>query len=102
MRPMAARLASGCTGPAERHLDEFDSGILRALRGAGAGAVPASPAIAEGLPALVGDRDRVLQLDEAATGMRDRRLDRDHHAGLKRQVPIKGRIGNWPWAREPG
>ena len=32
-----------------------------------------APAIAKGLPALVGDRDRVLELDEAATGIRDRR-----------------------------
>ena len=34
--------------------------VQTALGGASAGAVPASPAIAEGLPALVGDRDRVL------------------------------------------
>jgi hypothetical protein len=77
------RLASVWTGSVERHWTSL-IGIRWELRGARAGSIPAPPAITEGLPALVGDRDCVLQLDEAATGMRDRRLDRDDHAGLKR------------------
>ena len=34
-------------------------------------------------------------------GMRDRRLDRDDHAGLKRAVGVMGRIGNGPVSRQP-
>ena len=62
--------------------------------------IPAPPPIPKGFPTLVRDGDRVLQLDEAATGMRDRRLDRDDHARLKRAVGVIGRIRDWPVAGE--
>jgi hypothetical protein len=47
--------------------------------------VPAPPIIAEALATLFGDRDRILELDEAALRMRHRGLDGEDHAGLKRQ-----------------
>src|ERR1700693_6562675 len=46
--------------------------------------IPASPLIAEADAALFGDRNRILELDEAALGMRHRGLDRQDHFGLQR------------------
>src|ERR1700730_12474831 len=51
--------------------------------------VPAPPLIAEALATLFGDRDRILELDEAALRMRHRGLDGDDHAGLHRAVRPK-------------
>jgi hypothetical protein len=68
------RLASVWTGPVERHWTSL-IGILWELRGAGSGSIPSPPAIAKCFPGVVGDRNRVLQFDEAATWVRERRLD---------------------------
>ena len=54
----------------------------------GAAAVPAAAALAEDLEAGVGDDHRVLELDEAARGMLQRGLDRDHHAAFERAVRV--------------
>src|SRR5262245_44477228 len=53
-----------------------------------AGAVPTAAGIAERLEAAVRDRDRVLELDEAAPWMLHRRLDRNHHAAFERAIRI--------------
>jgi hypothetical protein len=71
------------------------------LGSAAAGSIPAPTAVAKGFPAVVGDRDRVLQFDEAATRMRKRRLNRDDHARLKRAVDVMGRIWDGPVTRQP-
>ena len=46
--------------------------------------VPAAGAFAVHLVTGIGDDHRVLELDEAARRMHERRLDRHHHAGLER------------------
>src|SRR5580698_9269527 len=77
----------GCRPPifrtADRPVVRNSAGGGRPRTGAGAGLIPSPPAVAKGFPAGIGDRDRVLQFDEAATRVRDRRLDRDDHARLK-------------------
>src|SRR5947207_119403 len=58
-----------------------------------AGAVPSAAGIPEPLVTLVGDDHGILELDEAALGVKHRGLDRHHHAGFERPVGIVGRIG---------
>src|SRR5579872_1713591 len=58
-----------------------------------AAAIPATSAIAETDPAVIGDSDRVLQFDEAASWMFQRRLDGNDHAGFQRPVDVIGGIG---------
>src|SRR5436190_15494505 len=60
------------------------------LPGAGPRAVPSATALAVDLEARIGDRHRVLELDEAALGVLQRGLDRDHHAGFERPRRVVG------------
>ena len=64
-------------------------------------AVPAAAAFAIDVAALVGDHDRVLELDESALGMRQRGLDRDHHAGLERPLGVVVVIGHRAGGGQP-
>src|SRR5690242_9034159 len=48
-----------------------------------AGAIPAAGAVAVDLKAVRRHRDGIFELDEAALGMLQRGLDRDHHADFE-------------------
>jgi len=50
--------------------------------------VPAPPRIAEALATLFGNRNRFLELDEAALRMRHRGLDGDDHVELQRPIRV--------------
>src|ERR1700737_4517481 len=62
--------------------------------------VPAPPLIAEALATLFGDRDRILELDEAALRMHHRGLDGDDHAGLQRPGRVIALIRHRPLASQ--
>ena len=55
----------------------FPTGSLESL----SRPIPAPPLIAEAHATLFGDRDRILELDEASLRMRHRGLDGDDHDG---------------------
>src|SRR5208282_3267886 len=50
--------------------------------------IPAPPLIAKAHATLFGDRNRVLELDEAALRMRHRGLDGEDHVGLQRPARV--------------
>ena len=64
--------------------------------------IPASPLITEADATLFGDRNRILELDEAALGMRQRGLDRNHHAALQRPVRVVVVVGHRAGVGEAG
>src|SRR4051812_40283282 len=67
----------------------------------GRSAIPATRAVAVNFVSSLRHRNSVLQLDEAATRMLQRRLDRKHHARLERKARIFGLIGIARSVREP-
>src|ERR1700693_1128189 len=67
----------------------FPTGSLESL----SRPIPAPPLIAEAYASLFGDRNRVLELDEAALRMRHRGLDGEGHVGLQRPGRVIALIG---------
>ena len=59
----------------------------------GAAAVPAATALAVNVKACGGDHDRVFELDEAALGVLQRGLDRDHHSVLEGAIGVSDADG---------
>src|ERR1700761_6298435 len=69
--------------------------------GGNAGPVPAADAIAVNFKAGGRHDHRIFELDEAATRMLQRGLDRNDHAGLERPIGIVGIVRNRTGAGEP-
>lgn len=66
-----------------------------------AGDVPAPSAVAISLPTSLGHRQRVLQLDETASRMKQRCLDRDDHTHFEGPIGMIGGVGNGAPICEP-
>jgi hypothetical protein len=94
LQSYGARLASAVPRPypAVVFLILFGMIILRVRRPLNApkesNLVPAPPRIAEAPATLFGNRNRILELDEAALRMRHRALDGDDHAEFQRPIRV--------------